>query len=175
MRKIGLASKVAAVLLGTLFFGAECGGPPWNAAVTSIILTGPPGLPVGAPGELYDLDIRFNWPDPQSGFPRLVSTVVELRSNMSGVNGGGIFEWQAVDILTSTSQQHVSFTLHCPGNSVAGFADVAPDGSPNNPDSGLGGTDILGNPLAAPVFAVVRFPDGSAATSNVLGVRCVKN
>jgi len=98
------------------------------------------------------------------GFPLIVT----LNEEPTGSNTGGLFSWASVPIpagAANTSQTaSTPLVLRCNGKSIEGNAKVGPDGkTPNNPDSGLGTRDLLGNLQPAHVHASIAGANSNTA------------
>jgi hypothetical protein len=130
-----------------------------------------------------------------------VKQFVQLHEEPGGVNlSGGTFSWDTVEFQPGRSAKTIQFHVFCPGNSVVGADQVQfgcspapnclcsgeipcpvgtpcscfqPDGTPNDPNSNLGGTATLGYPLPAEIHAEVASSlGGSAMLSHTVQVTC---
>jgi hypothetical protein len=168
------------VVSGFAFFalGQSCGGGGGTPgfSITSVVLSGPATLPNDGPNGVYTAVITVTrtggltgpintgtspwWlVDADSGLPGFG----EGPDNLSFVPGG-------VVIPAGSSTATVTWSLGCRNRTVQGTALTGPGGSPNNPDSGEGNSNMLG-PDSGAADIVVVYP--GAPNSNTVSVNCM--
>jgi hypothetical protein len=173
-----------------------------NGTPHQTALSGPSSLTVGAPRQTYTVTITTAGDVPA---PSSQPVFVLLKEDPHGGNvTGGLFSWAKVTFPAGAISTVVQFQLFCPGNSVVGGDEVtfpcnaaaggACDASsttssgpcscvgidgttPNDPDSRLGGRDVIGQPLSAQIHAELATVDSCGVhpfgNSQSISVNCI--
>jgi hypothetical protein len=177
-----LALKLLSITLLLSSWGCDGGTNletvPWGI-ITAVHLDGPATITKGTAPNGKDYTVSFKIARLKPGGAKMMVSL--YREPVSVYAGNALLSFQELTLPDPQDSVNVTLHLGCPGDSIVGTANTEPDGSPNHeglppgPDSHVGGTDLLGNPLAGQIHATVT--GGSAntfVTSNTIPVLCRK-